>query len=61
MIPTHILLGHGGSRHADAAFADALDLAALAGARLSVVSVTTPPEPPAEVETACSAAVVRGR
>lgn len=50
MIPTHILIGHDGSRYADAAFEDALDLAALAGARLSIVSVASPPEPPTEVE-----------
>ena len=51
MIATHILVGHDGSRDADTAFEDALDLAALARARLSVVSVATPPEPPTEVET----------
>lgn len=51
MIPTHILVGHDGSAHADAAFEDALDLAALAHARLSVVSVASPPEPADEVET----------
>jgi nucleotide-binding universal stress UspA family protein len=50
MIPTHILVGHDGSRHAEAAFEDALDLAALIGARISIVSVATPPEPPTEVE-----------
>lgn len=51
MIPTHILVGHDGSRDAETAFEDALDLAALARARLSVVSVASPPEPPTEVET----------
>ena len=51
MIATHILVGHDGSRDADTAFEDALDLAALARARLSVVSVATLPEPPTEVET----------
>lgn len=51
MIATHILVGHDGSRDAETAFEDALDLAALSGARLSVVSVASPPEPPTEVET----------
>jgi len=51
MVATHILVGHDGSRDAEIAFEDALDLAALAGARLSVVSVASPPEPPTEVET----------
>jgi nucleotide-binding universal stress UspA family protein len=51
MIATHILIGHDGSRNAETAFEDALDLAALARARLSVVSVASPPEPPTEVET----------
>lgn len=51
MIATHILVGHDGSRDAETAFDDALDLAALARARLSVVSVASPPEPPTEVET----------
>jgi nucleotide-binding universal stress UspA family protein len=51
MIPTHILVGHDGSSDAETAFEDALDLAALARARLSVVSVASPPEPPTEVET----------
>ena len=51
MIATHILAGHDGSRDAETAFEDALDLAALARARLSVVSVASPPEPPTEVET----------
>jgi nucleotide-binding universal stress UspA family protein len=51
MIATHILVGHDGSRDAETAFEDALDLAALARARLSVVSVASPPESPTEVET----------
>jgi nucleotide-binding universal stress UspA family protein len=51
MVATHILVGHDGSRDAETAFEDALDLAALARARLSVVSVASPPEPPTEVET----------
>jgi nucleotide-binding universal stress UspA family protein len=51
MIATHILVGHDGSRDAETAFEDALDLAALTRARLSVVSVASPPEPPTEVET----------
>jgi nucleotide-binding universal stress UspA family protein len=45
MIATHILVGHDGSRDAETAFEDALDLAALAHARLTVVSVASPPEP----------------
>jgi nucleotide-binding universal stress UspA family protein len=51
MIARHILMGHDGSRDAETAFEDALDLAALARARLTVVSVASPPEPPTEVET----------
>ena len=51
MIATHILVGHDGSRDAETAFEDALDLATLARARLSVVSIASPPEPPTEVET----------
>jgi nucleotide-binding universal stress UspA family protein len=51
MIATHVLVGHDGSRDAETAFEDALDLAALARARLSVVSVASPPEPPTAVET----------
>jgi nucleotide-binding universal stress UspA family protein len=51
MIATHILIGHGGSRDAESAVEEALDLAALARARLTVVSVASPPEPPTEVET----------
>lgn len=51
IVATHILVGHDGSRDAETAFEDALDVAALARARLSVVSVASPPEPPTEVET----------
>jgi nucleotide-binding universal stress UspA family protein len=54
MIATHLLIGHDGSRDADTAFEDALDLAARARARLTVVSVASPPEPPTEVETQAS-------
>ena len=54
MIARHILVGHDGSPDAETAFQDALDLATLAGARLSVVSVATPPDPPTEVETQAS-------
>ena len=50
-IATHILVGHDGSCDAETAFEDALDLAALARARLTVVSVASPPEPTTEVET----------
>ena len=52
MIPKHILVGYDGSPYAETAFEDAVDLAAAAGATLSVVSVASPPEPPDEVETA---------
>ena len=51
MIPKRILVGHDGSKGADEAFETALDLAALCSARLQVVSVATPPEPPTRVET----------
>ncbi len=51
MIPKKILIAHDGSPDADRAFETALDLAALAGAKLEVVSVATPPEPPTRVET----------
>ena len=51
MIPKRILVGHDGSKAADDAFGNALDFAALCGARLQVVSVATPPEPPTRVET----------
>jgi len=51
MIPKRILVGHDGSKDADDAFDSALDFAALCGARLQVVSVATPPEPPTRVET----------
>jgi nucleotide-binding universal stress UspA family protein len=51
MIPKRILVGFDGSPFAEHAFDMALNLAALAGARLAVVSVATLPEPPGEVET----------
>lgn len=51
MIPKRILAGHDGSKEADEAFETALDLAGVCGARLQVVSVATPPEPPTRVET----------
>lgn len=51
MVPKRILVGHDGSKAADDAFETALDFAALASARLEVVSVATPPEPPTRVET----------
>jgi nucleotide-binding universal stress UspA family protein len=49
MTPKRILVGHDGSK--DAAFETAVDLAALYRARLQVVSVAAPPEPPTRVET----------
>jgi nucleotide-binding universal stress UspA family protein len=51
MTPKRILVAHDGSEDADGAFESALDFAALCGARLQVVSVATPPEPPTRVET----------
>jgi len=51
MIPKRILVGHDGSPEAEEAFEAALDWAALTKARLAVVSVATPPEPPTRVET----------
>ena len=51
MIPKRILVAHDGSKDADHAFETALDFASLCGARLQVVSVATPPEPPTRVET----------
>jgi nucleotide-binding universal stress UspA family protein len=51
MTPKRILVAHDGSKDADEAFETALDFAALCGARLQVVSVATPPEPPTRVET----------
>jgi len=51
MTPKRILAAHDGSKEADDAFQSALDLASLCGARLQVVSVATPPEPPTRVET----------
>jgi len=51
MIPKRILAAHDGSPAADQAFDTAVDFAALCSARLEVVSVATPPEPPTRVET----------
>ncbi len=51
MTPKRILVAHDGSKNADDAFETALDFAALCRARLEVVSVATPPEPPTRVET----------
>lgn len=51
MTPRRILAAFDGSKDADEAFETALDFAALCGARLQVVSVATPPEPPTRVET----------
>jgi len=51
MIPRRILVGFDGSPFAEQAYEMALNLAALCGARLCVVSVATLPEPPGEVET----------
>lgn len=51
MTPKRILVAHDGSKDADHAFETALDFASLCGARLQVVSVATPPEPPTRVET----------
>ena len=47
----HILVGYDGSEHADKAFAMAADLASKYGAKLEVMSVARPPEPPEMVET----------
>jgi nucleotide-binding universal stress UspA family protein len=51
MTPKRILVAHDGSKDAENAFETALDFAVLCGARLQVVSVATPPEPPTRVET----------
>jgi nucleotide-binding universal stress UspA family protein len=51
MTPKRILAAFDGSKDADNAFETALDFAVLCGARLQVVSVATPPEPPTRVET----------
>jgi nucleotide-binding universal stress UspA family protein len=51
MTPTRILVAFDGSKDADNAFETSLDFAVLCGARLQVVSVATPPEPPTRVET----------
>jgi nucleotide-binding universal stress UspA family protein len=50
VIPKRILVGFDGSALSEAAFEMALSLAALAGARMAVISVATLPEPPGEVE-----------
>jgi nucleotide-binding universal stress UspA family protein len=47
----HILIAYDGSAPADRAFEFALELARKFGAKLSVLSVVRPPEPPDEVET----------
>lgn len=54
MTPKRILAAFDGSKDADEAFETAVDLAAVCGARLPVVSVATPPEPPTRVETAAA-------
>jgi nucleotide-binding universal stress UspA family protein len=51
MTPKRILVAFDGSKDADNAFEAALDFAVLCEARLQVVSVATPPEPPTRVET----------
>jgi nucleotide-binding universal stress UspA family protein len=51
MLPRRILVGFDGSTFAEHAFEMALNLAALSGARLAIVSVATLPEPPGSVET----------
>jgi nucleotide-binding universal stress UspA family protein len=51
VLPKRILVGYDGSRDADHAFDDALELAAVCGAAVWVVSAATVPEPPTEVET----------
>lgn len=48
--PRRILVGFDGSHLADQAFETALNLAALSGGHIEVVSVATLPEPPGEVE-----------
>jgi nucleotide-binding universal stress UspA family protein len=50
MTPKRILVGFDGSHLAEQAFETALNLAALSGGRIEVVSVATLPEPPGEVE-----------
>jgi len=51
MTPKRILAAFDGSQDANEAFETAVDFATLCGARLEVVSVATPPEPPTRVET----------
>jgi nucleotide-binding universal stress UspA family protein len=51
MTPRRILAAFDGSTDSDEAFETAVDLAAVCEARLQVVSVATPPEPPTRVET----------
>ena len=51
MTPKRILVAFDGSKDANHAFETALDFASLCSARLQVVSVATPPEPPTRVET----------
>jgi nucleotide-binding universal stress UspA family protein len=51
MTPKRILAAFDGSKDADLAFETALDFADVCKARLQVVSVATPPEPPTRVET----------
>lgn len=51
MTPKRILVAFDGSKDADNAFETALDFAVICRARLQVVSVATPPEPPTRVET----------
>ena len=51
VLPKRILVGFDGSVYAEQAFEMALNLAALSGAKLAIVSVATLPEPPGSVET----------
>jgi nucleotide-binding universal stress UspA family protein len=50
-MPTKILLAYDGSEPADKAYSFAIDLALHYGAKLIVLSVARPPEPPEDVET----------
>jgi nucleotide-binding universal stress UspA family protein len=50
-MPKKILLAYDGSEPADKAYVFALDLAQHYGAKLLVLSVARPPEPPEDVET----------
>lgn len=47
----HLLVGYDGSTAADKAFAHALVLAEAFNAKLTVLAVVQPPEPPEDVET----------